>query len=224
MTSSTISKIVNLTIQRTHLHLIVEAETSEALSRGMQAFQISAAKQLNAAVSRAGGWWERRQGRAKLFRDALRVNGALRVESASVKRRRAAYALACVQLPKRRKGRVFADRYHARMITSPRQAHRELAYVLNNWRKRGEDREGVARTWIIDPYATGWCFDGWRERADSPFVWQLRASYEPIPVYVPRMWLLREGWRRHGLISTHEVPGSSAAGRPRAQRASRTTP
>ena len=176
-------RIVALSIQRTHLHLIVEADTSEALSAGMKAFQISAAKQLNAAVSRAGSWWERRQARA-------------RGEDA--------------QLPQRRKGRVFADRYHARMITSPRQARRELAYVLNNWRKHGEDQVGVARSWVIDPFATGWCFDGWRERADSPFVWRLRATYEPIPVYLPRTWLLREGWRRHGLISTHEVPSVRA--------------
>lgn len=175
-------RIIALSIQRTHLHLIVEAETSEALSAGMKAFQISAAKQLNAAVSRAGSWWVRRRARA-----------------------------AIAQLPKRRKGRVFADRYHARVITSPRQARRELAYVLNNWRKHGEDQVGVTRTWVIDPFATGWCFDGWRERADSPFVWRLRATYEPIPVYLPRTWLLREGWRRHGLISTHEVPSARAA-------------
>ncbi|HSN29313.1 MAG TPA: transposase [Kofleriaceae bacterium] len=171
-------RIVHLSIQRTHLHLLVEAETSAALSAGMQAFQISAAKQLNAAVSHAGSWWQRRRMEAP---------------------------------PPRRKGRVFADRYHARLITSPMQARRELAYVLNNWRKHGEDRSGLARTWQIDPFATGWSFDGWRERGDAPFAWKVRDTYDPIPVYLPRTWLLREGWRRRGLISTHEVPSAPAA-------------
>src|SRR5215470_5990282 len=45
-------RIVHLSIQRTHLHLIVEADHKAALAVGMQGFQISAAKHLNAAVSR----------------------------------------------------------------------------------------------------------------------------------------------------------------------------
>ncbi len=36
-------RLVQLSIQSTHVHLLVEAEHSWALSRGMQAFQISAA-------------------------------------------------------------------------------------------------------------------------------------------------------------------------------------
>lgn len=43
-------RIVHLSIQRTHIHLIVEAETKSALATGMQAFQVSAARHLNAAV------------------------------------------------------------------------------------------------------------------------------------------------------------------------------
>jgi REP element-mobilizing transposase RayT len=45
-------RIVHISIQRTHVHLIVEAENKHALARGMQGFQISAAKHLNRAVSR----------------------------------------------------------------------------------------------------------------------------------------------------------------------------
>src|SRR5690348_13031822 len=45
-------RIVHLSIQRTHLHLIVEADHKAALALGMQGFQISAAKHLNAAISR----------------------------------------------------------------------------------------------------------------------------------------------------------------------------
>jgi REP-associated tyrosine transposase len=45
-------RIVHLSIQRTHVHLLVEAKTKAALAAGMQGFQISAAKQLNAAISK----------------------------------------------------------------------------------------------------------------------------------------------------------------------------
>jgi REP element-mobilizing transposase RayT len=45
-------RIVQLSIQRTHVHLLVEADDKHALARGMQGFQISAAKHLNAAISK----------------------------------------------------------------------------------------------------------------------------------------------------------------------------
>src|SRR5882672_4001287 len=44
-------RIVHLSIQRTHVHLLVEAKGKAALAAGMQGFQISAAKHLNAAIS-----------------------------------------------------------------------------------------------------------------------------------------------------------------------------
>jgi REP element-mobilizing transposase RayT len=45
-------RIVHASIQRTHVHLLVEAKDKAALARGMQGFQISAAKQLNRAISK----------------------------------------------------------------------------------------------------------------------------------------------------------------------------
>jgi REP-associated tyrosine transposase len=45
-------RIVHASIQRTHVHLLVEADHKMALSRGMQSFQISAAKHLNRACSK----------------------------------------------------------------------------------------------------------------------------------------------------------------------------
>jgi REP element-mobilizing transposase RayT len=41
-------RIVHLSIQANHVHLLVEADSKRALARGMQAFQISAARRLNA--------------------------------------------------------------------------------------------------------------------------------------------------------------------------------
>jgi REP element-mobilizing transposase RayT len=45
-------RIVHLSIQRNHVHLLVEADHKQALASGMQGFQISAAKHLNAAISK----------------------------------------------------------------------------------------------------------------------------------------------------------------------------
>ncbi len=177
-------RVVHLSIQHDHVHLLVEAANRIALARGMQALQISAAKHINAEIStgrsKTASWYEART-----------RPGAK---------------------PERRRGTVFPDRYHAEIITTPRQARNALAYVLNNWRKHREDRAGVPRTWLLDPFSSGWCFDGWAERADEPFVWKLRASYEPLTTWLPRTWLLKEGWRRHGLVSLYEVPSSRVRG------------
>jgi REP element-mobilizing transposase RayT len=47
-------RIVHISIQRNHLHLIVEAANDAALRRGMQRFAIRAARALNAAFEREG--------------------------------------------------------------------------------------------------------------------------------------------------------------------------
>src|SRR5207248_6492491 len=44
-------RIVHFSIQRNHLHLIVEASDKLALSRGMQGFLISAARRIKAALA-----------------------------------------------------------------------------------------------------------------------------------------------------------------------------
>ena len=158
-------RIVHISIQRTHVHLLVEAEDKTALGRGLQGFQISAARNINSAL--AVGY-------------------------------------------RRRRGAVFADRYHLEVITSPTRARHALSYVLNNWRKHREDRDGLASTWLVDPYSTGILFPGWKELDDKPFMWPMRETYEPMVVRLPQSWLLREGWQRCGAISAHDVPSKRA--------------
>ncbi|HET9625581.1 MAG TPA: transposase [Kofleriaceae bacterium] len=94
-------RIVELSIQRAHMHLIVEAGDKTALAKSLQGFQVSAARYINAAL--AG-----------------------------------------------RRGAVFPDRYHAVMITTPRQMRHTLAYVLGNWRKHREDQNPQLRGWRLD--------------------------------------------------------------------------
>jgi REP element-mobilizing transposase RayT len=172
-------RIVHISIQRDHVHLLVEADHKLALSRGMQSFQISAAKHLNRAVS------------VKSVRAELRTSAAYRNAMA-----------------KRRRGTVFPDRFHQEIITTPKQARRALGYVLNNWRKHREDQHAFAQGWRVDPYSTGVLFDGWKERADADVLMSYRETYLPLVVYLPKTWLLYEGWRRHGLLAFDYVPSA----------------
>src|SRR5689334_23007064 len=47
-------RVVQLSIQSNHLHLIVEAQDARALSRGMQSFAINVARAINGVWRRAG--------------------------------------------------------------------------------------------------------------------------------------------------------------------------
>jgi REP element-mobilizing transposase RayT len=55
-------RILHFSLQNTHLHLICEASNKAALAAGLQGFQISAAKHINAAISRRRRLTERRRG------------------------------------------------------------------------------------------------------------------------------------------------------------------
>jgi REP element-mobilizing transposase RayT len=48
-------RICHISIQGTHVHLLVEADGKDALSRGMKSFEISAARGINRAISRRRG-------------------------------------------------------------------------------------------------------------------------------------------------------------------------
>jgi REP element-mobilizing transposase RayT len=54
-------RITHMSIQRDHLHMIVEAEGKQALSNGIRGFSISGARQINKAIIARGG--DRRTGR-----------------------------------------------------------------------------------------------------------------------------------------------------------------
>jgi REP element-mobilizing transposase RayT len=75
-------RLVEFSVQGNHLHLIVEADHSRALSRAMQGLCIRLAKALNRMMGRDG--------------------------------------------------RVFADHYHSRLLKSPTEVTRAIAYVLGN--------------------------------------------------------------------------------------------
>ena len=93
-----------------------------------------------------------------------------------------------------RRGSVFSDRFHARALRTPREVRSALVYVLQNARHHGLRLMGV------DPYSSGPWFDGWRQGI---------VLADDGPGTRARTWLLREGWRRHGLIGIQESPRSS---------------
>jgi REP element-mobilizing transposase RayT len=96
-----------------------------------------------------------------------------------------------------RKGRVLADRYHARVLTTPREVRNALAYVVNNARRHGL---AIPRH-QADPFSSWASFDGWQTAPKMP-----PQPEGPAVTARPRSWLRRVGWRRRGLIRVDEVP------------------
>lgn len=152
-------RVAQFSIQRDHIHLIVEAASKDALGRGMKSIAARVAR----AVNRAFG----------------------------------------------RRGPVLFGRYHLRVLRTPREVRNALAYVLLNARKHWRERWGSAPPVRLDAASSGRWFDGWR-RSPRSAATDARAAPDAggdaACVARPRTWLLRIGWRRHGLIDPGEVP------------------
>ena len=116
-----------------------------------------------------------------------------------------------------RHGPVLAERYHHRLLATPREVHRALRYVLLNAHRhaakgtakavlRVKTRAAVPATVFLDRASSARWFDGWKRglavACDVPA--------EPVArraVARARTWLLTTGWRRYGLIDPADVPG-----------------
>jgi REP element-mobilizing transposase RayT len=157
-------RIVHLSPEDDHIHVICEADNHVALWHGMLAFQISAAQHLNRALSKRTGT--------------------------------------------KRRGKVFADRYHPKLVTSPRQARHTLNYVLNNWRRHQQDyRRPEQQGWDIDYMSSAISFAGWKELERPGACFQYNVDREQrLCVSPPQSWLLNVGWRLAGPISMYSIP------------------
>jgi REP element-mobilizing transposase RayT len=141
-------RLIEYSVLSNHLHLMVEAKSSVALSRGMQGLLVRIAKGLNKL-------WSRR-------------------------------------------GRVFSDRFHDRILRTPRQVRHALLYVLQNAKKHG-----LRLKLALDYFSSAAWFGGWREK--------LRLRNQAEQVTAPaRTWLILKGWRRSGLLSVHEAPRATS--------------
>jgi len=154
-------RVCEFSVQEDHIHLLVEAATPGALSRGM---------------------------RGLALRMALAINRLLF-----------------------RRGPVFADRWHGRLLTRPREVRNALVYVLANYRKHRGASCGEVGAWDVfssAPYFRGFREFGGEAPCDCREDAVPRALIPPdrSPVLPANTWLLREGWRRYGLISVNEEP------------------
>jgi hypothetical protein len=155
-------RVVHFSVQRDHVHLVVEAIDRRALTSGLSGLMIRIARYVNELLSRRGPVW--------------------------------------------------ADRFHTRALTSPREVRRALVYVLANARKHAAETLPAG----IDPYSSALWFDGWQDCSSSsgvppPFLvrreWRDDALERASAAdFAPRTWLCKVGWRRLGRISLTESP------------------
>lgn len=143
-------RLVHYSVQEDHLHLLVEAENSDALGRGMKSISARIARAANRVFERAGT--------------------------------------------------VLEGRYHVHLLATVAEAWNALRYVLSNVRKHSQKRFGSRPLPLLDWASSGRWFAGWARNAPA-------ARHRPREVALPRSWLLREGWKRRGLLDPVAVPG-----------------
>jgi REP element-mobilizing transposase RayT len=144
-------RVVHYSVQRNHVHLLVESAGKQALGNGMKAVAARLARAVNRAFQQSGP--------------------------------------------------VLHGRYHLRVLRTPREVRNALAYLLLNVRKHWTQQRGSAPPPRLDEASSGRWFDGWRRRI------RMDIACDPPEVASAHTWLLRIGWRRHGLVDPAEVPG-----------------
>jgi hypothetical protein len=168
-------RVVHFSVQRDHVHLLVEATNERELSRGVRSVSIRIARAVNRLLVRRGRFW--------------------------------------------------ADRWHGHELTSPREVRNGIVYVLANFRKHARRSPPPG----LDPCSSAAWFDGWRDfrpgSSPAPFVTRPPPGIaaDPleevdadaarnVPVLPARSWLIRWGFRRHGLLEMEESPRASERG------------
>ena len=147
-------RIVEFNVLANHVHAIVEAASSVALSRGVQGFAGRVAKRINSALHRSG--------------------------------------------------KLFATRFHARALKTPREVRNTLRYVLLNRKHHAAERH-FDKDWI-DPCSSAAWFDGWSGPIRGNAAWKQELVEMEPPTARAKTWLLTMGWRRHGPLAFDEAP------------------
>ncbi len=104
----------------------------------------------------------------------------------------------------KRTGKLFAHRYHARILTTPTQVRNTLRYVLLNRRHHAAERY-AAKNWI-DPWSSAAWFDGWSRPITVDTWWKRELVGTESPTRRATTWLLSTGWKRLGLIDFDDRP------------------
>jgi REP element-mobilizing transposase RayT len=104
-----------------------------------------------------------------------------------------------------RTGKLFAARYHARALATPREVRNAIRYVLLNRRHHQADKK-FDRYWL-DTYSSAPWFTGWADPARAERLRRRELGNEPRPTAEAATWLLRVGWKaRHGPLGLDERP------------------
>jgi REP element-mobilizing transposase RayT len=101
-----------------------------------------------------------------------------------------------------RQGKLFAHRFNARYLKTPREVRNCIRYVLLN-RKHHAPEKKFGRYWI-DPNSSAAWFDGWAEPIRDDMGWKHALVTAPAPTARATTWLLSTGWRRHGPLAFDE--------------------
>jgi REP element-mobilizing transposase RayT len=104
-----------------------------------------------------------------------------------------------------RGGKLFPDRYHARYLKSPREVRNVLRYVLLN-RKHHAAEKRFNKMWI-DPFSSAAWFGGWAQPVRGDEVWKRELLAMDRPTAKATVWLLTDGWKKHGLLRFDDRPG-----------------
>ena len=86
-----------------------------------------------------------------------------------------------------RRGKVFADRFHAHVLRTPREVARALAYVLGNFAVHASRRD-ASRARVKRPTAP--------QQAAKLDPYSSAGGEGPTLTAAPSTWLLRRGWRQ----------------------------
>lgn len=150
-------RIVEYSVQRNHIHLLIEAADTQSLTTGVKSLVGRLSRAINLALNRTGP--------------------------------------------------VLADRYHLHVIKTPWEARHALVYLFGNARKHAREAGVPVPEGWIDPRSSAPWFRGWSD------VDETKLRTDPKPVAEARTWLLRAGWRKHGLLSVNEAPAKRRRGR-----------
>ncbi len=99
------------------------------------------------------------------------------------------------------RGALLGDRYHLRVLKTPREVRNAIRYVLLN-----VARHRRRSVWELDRASSGRWFDGWKRGTA-----RVESSAERRAVANAHTWLLSTGWRRFGLLDPLDVPAGARA-------------
>ncbi len=89
-----------------------------------------------------------------------------------------------------RRGKVFKERYHDRVMGSPKEVRRALAYLFGNAAHHGRP----PKKGRVDGRSSAPWFDGWMQPPGNA------RPHGEHPLARARSFLLRTGWKRWGLL------------------------